>query len=709
MSTHRITIDDLLSLRFVGEIALAPDGRTVAYAQDVVTDNPDKDGPPRVYRSAIWLVDADGGTPRQFTGDEARDKRPLWSPDGGRLLFVSDRGRVAAGGKRPKHLWVIPRSGGEARRVTQAEHNPADAAWSPDGTRIAFTGKAPVTERPASDVRYITRMKHKFDGEGFWDNRYKHIFVVPAEGGDARQVTSGDFDHREPAWSPDGTRLALVANRAEDADYTNVADVWVVAVATGEMRRLTQGTGPVLSPVWSPDGTHIAYLGHENVCMAASNTMLWVVPADGSAPPRCLTPHFDRSLIHHIISDMRAHPSTGRPVWSPDGRFIFVMVAEGGTTQLAAVEVATGAVRLMTTGHREIFAESYDAACRRVAMGVSDPATPGDIWIGEIEGLAEGQPTIPAARERRLTAVNAPVLDGVALSIPRRYAYEGADGWTIEGWVMPPVGLESGRKYPTILAIHGGPHSAYGEAFFHEFQVLTALGYAVVLTNPRGSQGYGQTFAAATHHDWGGKDYEDIMHGLDAALERFDFLDGEQRGVQGGTYGGYMTNWIVGHTPRFKAAVTMRSIVNCLSQWGTSDLAYFKGYWEFPGDPWDSPEFYWDRSPLKYVKSITTPLLILHSENDLRCPISEGEQLFAALRKLGSEVAFARFPNESHDLSRNGQPQHRVERLRMIVDWFARFLPPAARTASTPEGTLVGTPGAGPAGAAVEGVGTTGA
>jgi dipeptidyl aminopeptidase/acylaminoacyl peptidase len=678
MSARRITIDDLLSLRFIGDVVLAPAGDTVAYVQETTAESSGEGGPSRVYRSAIWLVDTTGGAPRQFTAGDHRDKTPVWSRDGSRILFVSDRGPAASGAKRPKHLWVIGRSGGEATRITQAEHNPADAMWGPGDTQIAFTGKVPAAEQPATDVKYITRMKHKFDGDGFWDGRFKHIFVVPAAGGEARQITAGDFDHREPAWNPDGTRLACVANRSADADQTNIADVWVVTLATGQMRQLTGGTGPVQSPVWSPDGRTIAYLGHENTCMGASNMMLWVVPADGSAPPRCLTRHFDRSLIHHIISDMRAHPSAGRPVWSSDGRFLFVMVAEGGTTQLAAVDVATGAVHFMTTGRREIFTESYDAACRWVAMGISDPTTPGDVWIAEVEGISEGRPSIPAARERRLTQVNASVVADVELSVPERYAYVGADGWTLEGWVMPPAGCEPGRRYPTILAIHGGPHSAYGEAFFHEFQVLTALGYAVVLTNPRGSQGYGQTFTAATRHDWGGKDYSDIMDGLDAALARFEFLDPDRLGVQGGSYGGYMTNWVVGHTQRFKAAVTMRSIANCLSQWGTSDMAYLKGYWEFPGDPWESPEFYWERSPIKYVKDITTPLLILHSENDLRCPISEGEQLFTALRKQGKEAAFARFPNESHDLSRNGQPQHRVERLKMIADWFGRFLPPAA-------------------------------
>jgi dipeptidyl aminopeptidase/acylaminoacyl peptidase len=698
MSARRITIEDLLSLHFVEDVALSPGGDTVAYVHQVIVEQHGNDGPPRVYQSGIWLVDAEGGAARQFTSGEHRDRRPVWSPDGSRILFTSDRGATAGQSKRPKHLWVIPVSGGEARRLTQADYNPADPAWSPDGAQIAFTGRTPQPEKPASDVKVITRMKHKFDGEGFWDNRYKHIFVMPAGGGEPRQVTTGDFDHREPAWSPDGRRLAVVANRAEDADYTNVADVWMLTLESGEMTRLTAGAGPVLVPSWSRDGRMIAYLGHDNACMAASSTRLWVVPADGSAPPRCLTSHYDRSLAHHIISDMRAHPSGGRPVWSSDSRFVFVMVADGGTTQLAAVEVGSGAVHLLTTGRREIYGESYDADRRRVAMTISDPATPGDIWIADVEGLAQGKPTIPAARERRLTHANSAVLADVPLSTPQRFAYMGSDGWTLEGWVMPPAGYEPGTRYPTILAIHGGPHSAYGEAFFHEFQALAALGYAVVFTNPRGSQGYGQTFTAATYHDWGGKDYADIMDGLDAALARFDFLDPDRLGVEGGSYGGYMTNWVIGHTRRFKAAVTMRSIANCLSQWGMSDLAYFKGYWEFPGDPWESPTFYWERSPLAYVKDITTPLLILHSENDLRCPIGEGEQLFAALKKQGKEVMFARFPGESHDMSRNGQPQHRVERLRLIMDWFGRFIPADTPRAKA-EGALAGTPGDGGASA----------
>jgi dipeptidyl aminopeptidase/acylaminoacyl peptidase len=690
-----MTIEDLLSFRWVRDVALSPDGRTVAYTQECIAPSPAAgENPTHEYHSHIWLVDADGGAPRAFTTGPHRDRGPVWSPDGASMLFTSDRGAPAgAGSKAPRHLWVIRRAGGEAQRITQAEHNPAEAVWSPDGTRIAFSGKPPQTEKPASDVKVITRLKHKFDGEGFYDNRYRHVFVVPATGGPARAITTGDFDHREPAWSPDGERLAFVANRSDDGDLTNVADVWVATPATGELRRVTTGLGPATQPVWSPDGTQIAYLGHENICMQASNMMLWVADALGHAAPRALTRHFDRSLIHHILSDMRAHPHAGVPVWSPDGRHLFVMVAEGGTTQLAAVEVATGTVRLMTTGRREIYGESYDAARGRVAMAISDPATPGDVWVADIEGLVEGGPTIRREHERRLTAVNAPLLDGMTLGRPERFAYRGADDWTLEGWVLPPAGREPGRSYPAILSIHGGPHSAFGEAFFHEYQVLAALGYGVILLNPRGSQGYGQIFTAATHHDWGGKDYYDIMDGLEAALARFPYLDRDRLGVEGGSYGGFMTNWIIGHTHRFKAAVTMRSIANCLSQWGTSDMAYFKGYWEFPGDPWENASFYWERSPLAYVKQMTTPLLIEHSENDLRCPISEGEQLFTALKKQGKDVVFVRYPNESHDMPRSGQPQHRLERLRLIVQWFTRHIPPVAQPAAV-EGVLAAAPAA---------------
>jgi len=655
-----ITIDDLLALKWIGDPQISPDGRSAVFVQKVADREAD------TYRSHLWIVPTGGGPARQFTAGSHQDSLPRWSPDGRWIAFLSDRGTAAVepGAKKPKQIYVIPLDGGEATAITTGGYNPMDLAWSPDGRMIAFVGK-PEAPKDKSDVKVITRVRYKFDGEGYWDGRYKHIFVVPAQGGEVRQVTDGDYDHVDPAWSPDGRWIACVSNRSEEADFTNVTDVWVFSSAGGEPRRLTPSVGPCTMPAWSPDGARVAYLGHNNEAMSATNTALWVVSLEGGPPTR-LTAGFDRSLAHHIITDMRAHPRVGRPVWLPDGRGILVLVAEGATNQLARVDVASGSVAVLTGGRREIFGYDFDPSVRVGVLAVSDPSTPGDLWVVRLE---DG-----AAREQRLTTLNDELLNGIALSRPERFAYEGADGWPVEGWVMRPAGFQEGQRYPTILQIHGGPHGAYGEAFFHEFQMLAAEGYAIVYTNPRGSQGYGQRFTAATQHDWGGKDYEDIMRGLDAALARFPFLDPDRLGVAGGSYGGFMTNWVIGHTDRFKAAVTMRSISNHLSQWGTSDLAFMKGFWEFPGDPWEAPTWYWDRSPLAYVANIKTPLLILHSEMDLRCPLPEAEQLFAALKKLRREVVFVRFPGESHDLSRNGKPAHRLERLRWIVQWFADHL-----------------------------------
>jgi dipeptidyl aminopeptidase/acylaminoacyl peptidase len=659
-----MTIEDLLALKVVSDPQMSPDGSRVVCTVTTA------DGTTNAYQTNLWLVPTDGGAPRQLTTARARDTSPRWSPNGTGIAFISDRGGE-------KQVWIIDPGGGEARPLTSGTLAPSELTWSPDGRWLALVGKPQPKRGPDdSDVRVISRLRYKLDGEGFWDGRWKQVLVLPAEGGDVRSVTHEECDHLNPAWSPDGKWLAHVANPDADADLTNVTDVWVISAEQGgPPRRVTRSLGPTGQPAWSPDGMRIAYVGHDNVCRGATNSQVWIVPSAGGDPV-CLTRGFDRSVGHHIISDMRTHPGAGGLTWTPDGARIFFMYADGASTQIASVPAAGGQVSPQTSGDHELIGCSLDRAARRVACVESDALTPGEVAVRDVSD--GGGPV------RRLTDWNGPLLRTVALATPERFEFTSVDGWSVEGWALRPAGGGAGQRIPTLLEIHGGPHGAYGNAFFHEFQVLAAAGYGVIYMNPRGSQGYGQTFTAATRHDWGGKDYADLMRGVDHALARYEWIDPDRLGVAGGSYGGFMTNWIVGHTQRFAAGVTMRSISNAYSQWGTSDLAYQKGFWEYPGDPWESPGFYLERSPITYVRHMRTPLLILHSENDFRCPIEQGEQLFVALKKQGVPTLFVRFPNESHDLSRNGQPKHRIERLTHILTWFRTYLvsPIQARAAA---------------------------
>ncbi len=322
-------------------------------------------------------------------------------------------------------------------------------------------------------------------------------------------------------------------------------------------------------------------------------------------------------------------------------------------------------MRLETRGEHELVGCSIDRAARRVACVESDPVPPGEVAVAELGGNGTA---------RRLTRYNAPARRGPRPRRPERFECRGADGWPIEGWVMKPAGIAAGARVPAVLEIHGGPHSTYGNGFMHQFQLLCAAGYGVIYSNPRGSHGYTQAFTAATHHDWGGKDYEDLMLALDHALGANSWIDPDRLGVAGGSYGGYMVNWMIGHTQRFRAAVALRSTCDRYSQWGTSDMACKTGAGSFPGDPWTAADFYRERSPITYVAQMRTPLLLAHGENDLRCPISQSEQLFVALEKQGMPTVFVRFPGESHDMSSTGKPKHRIEQLRHILAWFRTYL-----------------------------------
>jgi dipeptidyl aminopeptidase/acylaminoacyl peptidase len=646
--------EDLYEFRFLTDAQISPDGARVAYS--VKTANPKRDG----YLSAIWLVPSDGTKPpAQITAGTTVDSSPQWSPDGERHAFTSDRGDVPKGRKRPpRNIFVLDFTGGEARQLTRFGDDCSDLAWSPDGRSLAFVVKDPKDSNDEDEgVRVYDRARYRSDEGGLSDGRHKHIWIVGAVGSAPRRVTEGDWDDAQPGFSPDAREIAFVSNRTDKRDLNTVADIHVVTLS-GETRRITNGEGSYGNPSWSPDGATITAYGTDRaIGSSARNIHIWAF-AKAGGPGKDLLESWDRSVGSSVISDMRAHAQTLPPAWTRDGRILF-LGSDQGTANAYSCAARGGDVRAETVGGHQVVSWSLDDARRRFAAIVATATDPGNLFVGEVGGPM-----------RKATCLNDELLGSKSIAEPERVEFKGADGWTIEGWLMKPRGFDPAKKWPLVLEIHGGPHTAYGHSFFHEFQVLAGRGYAVLFTNPRGSHAYGQRFVEACVGDWGGKDYEDLMAGVDHALA-LGWVDPKRLYLTGGSYGGFMTNWIVGHTDRFRAAVTQRSISNNVSAFGTSDIGWH--FWEHEmGDatPWRDGEKLIFRSPLTYVTNVKTPLLILHAERDLRCPIEQAEQLFTALKVLGKEAVFVRFPEDNHDLTRGGKPKHRAEHARRIADWF---------------------------------------
>jgi dipeptidyl aminopeptidase/acylaminoacyl peptidase len=667
-----LVAEDLFRLNMIGDVAVSPDGGTVCFVQTRM------DRESNSYRSDLWIVPAGGmaGEATQFTHGPNTVAQPRWSANGRWLAFLADREP-----KGRKQLWIIPTSGvgGEARQLTQGEMAVSDFAWSPDCTKIAFVrsekfeagneGSAvlPVGEgRVADDVVTLRRIRHKGDGAGFTNARRSHLWVVDLEGNETR-LTEGDHNNSAPTWSPDCQSIAFVSQRGdEERDYSDSSDLWVVAAEGGEARRLPTPPGPVESPAWSPDGAWIAYVGSDRPDTAGANDNLWVIPVSGDGEARNLTGTLDLSINSGVSGDAYAGLSGSRPAWAPDSSALYVLAATRGDTPLWRVPLAGGEATKVVDRPGQVQAFAFCVVGTTLALNLSDHLNNGDVFsasAGDVAGTL-----------RQLTEANGDLFAEVALSRPEAFEYGGADGWPIHAWLMPPYGLQEGEKYPLVVEIHGGPHAAYGDNFLFEFQLLAAQGYGVLFTNPRGSTSYGERFTMASNDDWGGNDYRDVMLGVDAALARAPWADPARLGVLGGSYGGYLTNWIVTQTDRFKAAVTQRSICNMTSKWGTSDIGFHGNDLQWGGAPWRNLQFYIDRSPLTHVEKVVTPLLIIHSERDLRCPIEQGEQFFTALKYLRRTVEFVRFPDEGHELSRSGQPLHRLENQRRIVGWFAKYL-----------------------------------
>lgn len=651
-----ITADDLYNLQMASDSQISPDGGSVVFVKTRL-DQEKND-----YRSSLYLVSTGGGEEQRLTSTDSQDSHPRWSPDGKSIAFISTRS------EKPQ-IFLLPMRGGEAAQLTELDEGVSGFAWSPDGSSIAVVSKSESEkpdsgeDKPESDVVHITSIRYKANGvPGFLDDKRNHIWCVSVPTGDARQITFGDFDDSTPSWTPGGNELVFASDRSDHREYGRDKQIWVVNARGGEPRRVAGDDNDSFSaPVVNPDGTAVAFVGNRDAISGGSkNTRIWRTPLSGDGL-ECLTDDLDRSTSDSVAADFSGKSNPGL-IWIENGNALLTQVSDQGNVHIYRVS-GDGSVQPVLGGERRIL--DFSVAGDKIAFTVTDSLNPADVFIADLDG----------GNERQLTSINADFLDGVQLSTPEsiRVQSHNDDRWEVHGWIMRPPGAEANAKYPMVLQIHGGPHGMYGNSFFHEFQTLAAAGYVVVYCNPRGSEGYGEEFCSCTRARWGEADMPDVMAIVDYAIENAP-IDPNRLGVTGGSYGGYLTNWIIGHSDRFAAAITDRCVSDFYSMYGTSDIGFSFLEYEAGGTPWEQRELYIKHSPITYVEDMHTPLLIVHSEQDYRCPIEQAEQLFISLKRLGRTVEFVRFPNENHELSRSGQPKHRIQRIEFNLDWWQRYL-----------------------------------
>jgi dipeptidyl aminopeptidase/acylaminoacyl peptidase len=553
--------------------------------------------------------------------------------------------------------------GGEVRQVASWRERVDALEWSPDGTRLAFGARQVDEERKGKEPkdqppRRLTRIFNRVDSVGWLVDRPRHLFVVPADGGARpRQVTTGEAGVDGLAWAPDGTELVCAGYADDEAwDLELITDLWAVPLAGGDRRRVTASDRQWSRPSVSPDGRHIAAVDDGDPWQIVSPGVAVVDAATGAVTP--LTVTLDRPCLAMVPDS---------PVWVGD-RLVFSVEDRGDTHLFRVAADGTGAVDRLIQGERGVYA--FDAVGDVLAFSASSPDALAEVFV------------VVGGEERQLTALGAAFADNVATSRPIPFTATSADGTEVPAWYVPPIGATAGDRRPLLLNVHGGPFAQYGNKFFDEFQMQAGAGYGVVFCNPRGSSGYGDAWGRAIcwpqhpHHPgsgWGGVDADDVMAALDEACQRFDTVDAERVGVMGGSYGGYMTSWLIGHGDRFRAACSERAVNDLVSLEEMSDIAsWLRDYTGVSHVA--APAALVERSPLTYVEDINTPLLIVHSEGDLRCPIGQADALFTALRLLRRPVEMLRFPAESHELSRSGSPKHRVQRMEAILEWFDTHL-----------------------------------
>lgn len=665
MEKRALTLEDYWALKIVDEMDVSPDGKTVAYVVTTFAEDTN------AIRKAIWLADVGTAAVRQLTSGEAQDSQPAWSPNGSRIAFVSTRHE-----DKPQ-VFVVPIEGGEARRVTTLPDGATSPIWAPDTSRLCVT--SPVKsdrqtvggekdwfeahEKANSTVprmRRQTTIESRFDGRGYIDHRFQ-LFIVDLDEPSPEPclITSGDVDHIQATWSPSGDLIAYVANRQEDVAHTFASDIWTMRPDGSEQRQLTNGEIGATSPAWSRDGSTIAFYASP-LDTFAGKQHVWTVSRDGG-DQRDATATLDRT--RRFMHTEYAGPLDTPPAWSSDGQTLYCLMGDHNDGAIFRVSLDSGQVERVSAATADVAVVQCRGDGELLICIASTPTYPYDIFTVP----ATGGPLTP------LTNTNRDLLDAVIIVEPEDITFKGANGWDIEGWIVPPVNREEGRPFPLILEVHGGPQAAWPHGFAFHTQAYAGAGYGSLYINPRGSLGRGFDFMAAC--DWGDTDFYDQMAGIDLLVNRGD-ADPERLGVTGISYGGFMTNWIVGHTDRFAAAVSVNGVSNLMSLFGTSDICapWFMG--EFKGPFWNSPD-QWERyrhhSPISYAGNVTTPVLFIQAESDYRCPIEQGEQMFTALRMQEKTAELVRIPGASHSIADSPLPHQRYFQWKVELDWFDTY------------------------------------
>jgi dipeptidyl aminopeptidase/acylaminoacyl peptidase len=704
-----ITEKDLFKFTWIADPQISPDAATVAFVRVTVNEKENR------YETSLFAVPASGAeAPRRLTSG-IRDTTPRWSPDGKRIAFL--RAGEKDGKTQPTQIHLLDMAGGDARAITDVASGASNPVWSPDGKTIAFNSSTGVDDanrsddpKPAperkSDVEVVTRAVYRANGTpGYVDaTHHAHIFTIavteigagsdPSTTPKQKQLTDGEFDERGMEWAPDSSKIYFVSTRVPEPYYAESgAELFAMPSGGGAMTKVAGIAGGIGNLSVSPDGKRIAFVGtlRGSPIRSYSQPDLWVTDATANGTPKNLTASYDFDIAGGIGGDQTAPRGGNRKpiLWSKDGESLVVVSAEKGSANLKRVSIASGSVAPLTEGAQDVVAFSATPDASTIAATLSTQTNINDIAIVDVARAngaraSDGARVSEAARAsdgarafqasvRQITHLNDDLFKDIRQSEPEEIWYKSFDEKPIQGWILKPPDFDASRKYPLILEIHGGPHSAYGNTYTHEFMWMAAKGYVVLFTNPRGSTSYGQDFGNVIQYHYPGDDYKDLMAGVDEVLRK-GYVDANRLGVTGGSGGGLLTNWTITQTQRFKAAVSQRDIADWYGFWFTADFTLFQPTW-FRKAPWEDPQDFAARSPITHVANVTTPLMLVNGDADYRTPPADGgEMMFRALKYRKIPTVMVRFPRETHELSRSGEPWHRVERLQHIVGWMDQWL-----------------------------------